>query len=522
MKAPAFQLILTAIAAVCVASAIHAQNVGINATGAAPDASAMLDVVSTSRGMLVPRMTSVQRTAIATPATGLYVYDTTTNSFWFYNGTAWTEMASNNNWRLAGNTLAGTEFIGSINAQPVLFYSNNAERMRILSSGQIGVNNTAPPANQLFTVTATATERFAITATSSSNSAGNSAIVGESSAASSGNSTYGIIGRYSGTQNTAISSAGVMGVTSNNSAGVNYSTSFNRGVWGTLSNTAQYSFGVAGTTVGNSSVRTGGVLGQTNNGTATWACLAYYSVSTTTYGMYTSNTTNPTGSGTGRMASPTAALSVYPSERNQGIGAGISGGVMGSWIHGQVYGTVLSGNRFGVYVDGLTITNNAIVQFIPRSNGSTGRVATYAAAGVTRDVYCKGRGQLSAGMGVVQFDSSFAALTGNGEDVIVTVSPLGPVTGLYIEEIRPDGFTVRENGTQSSSVSFTWIAVATITDSGTDVSAEIRDASFDEYIRRVMLDDSFGEPAGSLWWDGQQVRFDTPPANQASTTPSPQ
>jgi hypothetical protein len=521
MKAPAFQLILTAIAVVCVASALHAQNVGINATGAAPDASAMLDVVSTSRGMLVPRMNSVQRTAIATPATGLYVYDTTTNSFWFYNGTAWTEMASNNNWRLAGNTLAGTEFIGSINAQPVLFYSNNAERMRILSSGQIGVNTTAPAASQLFTVTATTAERIAIAGFSNSTTTGNSAVYGEINSTASSQS-YGVHGNFNGTNTGTITASGVRGITNNATQGSNYTTSFNRGVWGTLGNNVQYSFGVAGTTAGNSSTRTGGVLGQTNNGTATWASLAYYSSGTTTYGMYTSNTTNPTGSGTGRMASPTAALSVYPSERNQGIGAGISGGVMGSWIHGQVYGTVLSGNRFGVYVDGLTITNNAIVQFIPRSNGSTGRVATYAAAGVTRDVYCKGRGQLSAGMGVVQFDSSFAALTGNGEEVIVTVSPLGPVTGLYIEEIRPDGFTVRENGTQSSSVSFTWIAVATITDSGTDVSAEIRDASFDEYIRRVMLDDSFGEPAGSLWWDGQQVRFDTPPANQASTTPSPQ
>lgn len=68
------------------------QNVGINETGSLPDNSAMLDVQSTTKGMLVPRMTTVQRTAIATPAAGLLVYDITTNTFWFHNGTAWKEL----------------------------------------------------------------------------------------------------------------------------------------------------------------------------------------------------------------------------------------------------------------------------------------------------------------------------------------------------------------------------------------------------------------------------------------------
>ena len=50
------------------------QNVGIGTT--TPDASSMLDVTSTSKGMLVPRMTTAQRTAIAAPTNGLLVYDT--------------------------------------------------------------------------------------------------------------------------------------------------------------------------------------------------------------------------------------------------------------------------------------------------------------------------------------------------------------------------------------------------------------------------------------------------------------
>ena len=66
----------------------------INSTGAAPATSAMLDVSATDKGMLVPRMTSAQRTAIASPASGLLVFDTDTGGFWFYNGTIWTDLSS--------------------------------------------------------------------------------------------------------------------------------------------------------------------------------------------------------------------------------------------------------------------------------------------------------------------------------------------------------------------------------------------------------------------------------------------
>ncbi|MEM8528925.1 MAG: hypothetical protein AAGG68_30100, partial [Bacteroidota bacterium] len=59
--------------------------VSINENNTDPDASAMLDVSSTEKGILIPRMTTAERTAIATPATGLMVYDNEENSFWYYN-----------------------------------------------------------------------------------------------------------------------------------------------------------------------------------------------------------------------------------------------------------------------------------------------------------------------------------------------------------------------------------------------------------------------------------------------------
>jgi len=67
--------------------------VGVNTDGSSPDGSAMLDVKSSDKGMLIPRMDSTQRVAIATPATGLLVYQTDgTDGFWFYSGTAWVSL----------------------------------------------------------------------------------------------------------------------------------------------------------------------------------------------------------------------------------------------------------------------------------------------------------------------------------------------------------------------------------------------------------------------------------------------
>lgn len=62
--------------------------------GTTMEASAALEITSTTKGVLMPRMTTIQRTAIASPATGLEVYDTTTNTSWYFNGTIWVEDAT--------------------------------------------------------------------------------------------------------------------------------------------------------------------------------------------------------------------------------------------------------------------------------------------------------------------------------------------------------------------------------------------------------------------------------------------
>ncbi len=76
-------------------STVYAQNnVAINSDGSAPDPSAMLDVKSTTKGLLLPRMSGAQRIGIVSPATGLMVYDTDSNTFWCYAGSSWIEIVS--------------------------------------------------------------------------------------------------------------------------------------------------------------------------------------------------------------------------------------------------------------------------------------------------------------------------------------------------------------------------------------------------------------------------------------------
>lgn len=68
-------------------SASAQNNVGINTT--TPDASAVLDVTSSTQGMLVPRMTAAQKTAIVSPAPALMIYQTdATKGFYYNSGTA--------------------------------------------------------------------------------------------------------------------------------------------------------------------------------------------------------------------------------------------------------------------------------------------------------------------------------------------------------------------------------------------------------------------------------------------------
>ena len=98
--------------------------VGIGTTN--PDASSILELNSTSQGILISRMTETQRDAIGSPATGLLIYQTDgTAGFYYYDSSAWVPFGgggADNDWTISGNDM----------------YNAN--------TGNVGVGNTAPTA----------------------------------------------------------------------------------------------------------------------------------------------------------------------------------------------------------------------------------------------------------------------------------------------------------------------------------------------------------------------------------------
>lgn len=98
--------------------------------------SAIVQCDSTSRGFLPPRMTTTQRDAIATPATGLKVYNTTTNTTDTYDGTTWQRFGQQTFIKGSGSTSATTSLLVQNSA--------GAERLRVYDDGTIFMGNTNP------------------------------------------------------------------------------------------------------------------------------------------------------------------------------------------------------------------------------------------------------------------------------------------------------------------------------------------------------------------------------------------
>jgi hypothetical protein len=84
--------------------------VAINTDGSNPDPSAMLDIKSTAKGMLVPRMTSFERLAIPAPVVGLLVYQTNAPAgFYFFKGGIWQMISEGTpSWLLNGANISNT------------------------------------------------------------------------------------------------------------------------------------------------------------------------------------------------------------------------------------------------------------------------------------------------------------------------------------------------------------------------------------------------------------------------------
>ncbi len=116
---------------VLISFTVFAQNVGIGT--AAPNASSQLDITSTSKGLLIPRMSTSAITSISNPAKGLMVYDSLKSLLMVNTGTPlspnWQPVAANTNsgWNLTGNngTNPNNQFLGNTDNKPLRFRVNN-------------------------------------------------------------------------------------------------------------------------------------------------------------------------------------------------------------------------------------------------------------------------------------------------------------------------------------------------------------------------------------------------------------
>ncbi|TAF33323.1 MAG: hypothetical protein EAZ67_07505 [Cytophagales bacterium] len=108
----------------------QAQGVAINSDNSLPASSAILDVKSTEKGVLVPRMTAAQRGAIATPVTGLLVYQTDAVAGFYFYEAGWKLLGSDN----LGNHTATTNLNMAANN------INNANNLTATGVATLGVN----------------------------------------------------------------------------------------------------------------------------------------------------------------------------------------------------------------------------------------------------------------------------------------------------------------------------------------------------------------------------------------------
>ncbi len=214
MKTKTF-LIVTLIA-IGFASNVFSQ-ISISISGNPPHSSAGLDVDFNDRGLLIPRVSLSQTTSaapITAPATSLLVYNTATVNdvtpgYYFWDGSRWLRLfdANTRPWLLSGNsgTNPTSDFLGTTDAQHLVFRTNNAERMRVLSTGNVLINRTTLfYATDLFEVEASAAYPDAINGfTSAANGYAVSGINNAATGAGGGAGVYG--------QSAQTSSAGVVG-----------------------------------------------------------------------------------------------------------------------------------------------------------------------------------------------------------------------------------------------------------------------------------------------------------------------
>lgn len=361
--------LLFLLLACCVA--MRAQ-VAINTDASAPDASAMLDIKSSTKGMLAPRMTTAQRTAITSPADGLWVYDTNTKSFWYYKtGTGWQQMPNSS----GALTLP---FAASVNAASTLFALTNTGSGMAISGSSTG--NTG-----MYGATAALSGAGLL----GDNTNGGEAVTGRTS--SSSVATGAVVGRNDG------AGYGVSGFVATNTSGTGIGVLGRVGISG--------STGIAGHFENLNAANAKTALEAVTNGTGSGATI------TNTNSSNTSNILHVTSNGPGVIADHSLGNAGNFFVNNTGaVAAGVRGevnSIFGNAGTAGVYGVASGTGGYAGYFEHTETTGFGItLQVVSRDQGyamvvdheGTGDLAVFQASGFNRVRFDRsGRGFFDGG-----------------------------------------------------------------------------------------------------------------------------
>lgn len=422
MNTPRTLLLATTISLAGMASA---QNIGINTTGAAPNASAMLDIVSTNRGLLMPRVALTARNAagpITAPATSLVVYNTATAStgtnrvtpgFYYWDGSVWLRMFNGRDaWSTTGNygTTVGTNYIGTNDAEDFVVKTGGTaaanERMRVLSGGQTVLNHATISVGDVFSVYGTGT-------TGAISGLGTYAINGYTATGIGvfgASSSTGTTGELTGVWGQAASTAGtgVVGsatATSGQADGVLglAASSTGNGVYGVNSATTGNAIGVRGESTSRNGIA---VLGIANTGNA--------SIAAGTTAIGAQGQVNGTLAGTGAAV---GLLGVTGSTMTTGDATGVWGQTAsrgGTGVYGYATSTTAGGQPEGVYGRANNATGFGL---IARNNNTSGTGIAVAGNGLGGNYLVTGSGLASTGNTTGLF--SYYTSPGTGSGIII-------------------------------------------------------------------------------------------------------
>ncbi len=419
------EIILIVLISLLMGNILKAQNnVGIGSSSFTPDPSAGLEIQFTDKGLLIPRvaLTSTSSASpITSPATSLLVYNTATAGtapnnvtpgYYYWTGSKWMRLLAIDDkpaWLLSGNagTTPTTNFLGTTDAQPLVIRTNNTERTRILSNGQVLINRTtADYSGDLLEVQGNSTYPYAINGLT--DQASGAGVYGYNSA----NGGIAIIGKA------ATNGTGVVGI------GNNQTTYYvpTAGSGGAFTGDSVGSYSIA------TNIKGTGVIGAGNNQAASYLIK---------------------GSG-GAFTGDSIGVYGYAANSGDGtFGGYFQNGDTYAYVGGRTSGTDQKINGTG-----------AVSTIVKNTSGE--RVNLYCPE--APEIYFQdyGEGQLVNGRAHIELDPDFA--------INVTINEKHPLrvfiqleddcNGVYVTNKTKTGFDVVELNGGKSNAKFMWTVTA--------------------------------------------------------------